>query len=303
MSSTLAEKRLVSIIITCYNQAQFLAEAIESARAQTHNNCEIIVVDDGSNDITRQVSSRFADVNYVYQSNLGLAAARNKGISLARGEYLNFLDADDRLLPEAVETNLTFAAQNPGYAFVYGNYIMITADGKPLSRPAAHSPDDDGYDKLLRGNYIAMHATVLYRRAVFDSIGVFNAQLKACEDYEIFLRIARRFPFRGHSVDIAEYRQHSGNMSDNGALMLKSVLTVLNWQREYVGSHPEHATAYLAGRRWWKDAYGPQLLRAVKSGNMPCACRALLTLVRYYPNGLARYLVQYGFRRVRALTA
>src|SRR6266513_5232454 len=94
---------LVSVIIPCYNQAHFLHEAIESVLAQTYSNREIIVVDDGSTDNTATVARCHSPPRYIYQENAGPSAARNTGFEQSRGEYLVFLDADDRLLPEALE--------------------------------------------------------------------------------------------------------------------------------------------------------------------------------------------------------
>ena len=92
---------VVSVVITCYNQAHFLREAIESILAQSYSNHEIIVVDDGSTDNTPQIAKSYSTLRYVYQQNQGLAAARNTGLRESRGEFVVFLDADDRLLPIA----------------------------------------------------------------------------------------------------------------------------------------------------------------------------------------------------------
>src|ERR687890_856397 len=93
---------LVSVVIPCYNQAHFLGEAIESVLAQSYPRFEIIVVDDGSTDDTSKVAARHPGGRYVYQNNQGVSAARNSGLARSEGEYVVFLDADDRLLPEAL---------------------------------------------------------------------------------------------------------------------------------------------------------------------------------------------------------
>src|ERR687890_1245755 len=97
---------LVSVVIPCYNQAHFLGEAIESVLAQSYKDFEIIVVDDGSPDNTSEVAARYPGVRCVRQENQGLAGARNTGIRESKGEYLVFLDADDRLLAEALEVGV-----------------------------------------------------------------------------------------------------------------------------------------------------------------------------------------------------
>src|SRR5689334_18886634 len=110
----------VSVVITCFNQGRFLADAIRSVQRQTYRNIEILVVDDGSTDNTRDVALSFADARYVYQPNAGLSAARNKGIKKSRGAFLVFLDADDWLYPEAIAINLDYLTKNPEWAFVSG---------------------------------------------------------------------------------------------------------------------------------------------------------------------------------------
>ncbi len=125
---------LVSVVIPCYNQAHFLGEAIESVLAQSYPHLEIVVVDDGSPDNTEEVAARYPGVRYVRQENQGLAAARNTGLRHSRGDYLVFLDADDRLLPEAVEAGLEHLHAHPECAFAFGKWRLIAVDGSPLPK-------------------------------------------------------------------------------------------------------------------------------------------------------------------------
>src|SRR5918995_6377717 len=115
-----ADAALVSVVIPCYNQAHFLGEAIVSVLAQSYPRFEIIVVDDGSTDDTPEVAARYPGVRYVYQNNQGVSAARNSGLARSEGEYVVFLDADDRLLPEALETGLKCLKTHSGCAFASG---------------------------------------------------------------------------------------------------------------------------------------------------------------------------------------
>ena len=107
------ETPLVSVVIPCWNQARFLGEAIQSVLRQTYGNTEIIVVDDGSSDETSIVARSFPGVRCIGQKNGGLASARNTGLSASRGDYVIFLDADDRLLPIAIQAGLNCLAQHP----------------------------------------------------------------------------------------------------------------------------------------------------------------------------------------------
>src|SRR5687768_491351 len=115
-------RSLISVIIPCYNHSHYLSTAIESVLTQSHKAVEIVVVDDGSVDATKQVALSYPGVKYVYQSNQGLSAARNMGIRNSTGQYLVFLDADDWLYPQALQTNLHYLLQNPKAAFVSGAY-------------------------------------------------------------------------------------------------------------------------------------------------------------------------------------
>src|SRR5207245_5342110 len=155
---------LVSVIIPCYNQAHFLGEAIESVLAQSYPHFEIIVVDDGSTDNTEEVAGSYPEVRCLRQANQGQAAARNVGLGQSCGEYAVFLDADDRLMPEALAVGLAGFAAHPDCAFVAGHHRWISADGFPLQEIPPHSVEKEHYAELLRRNYIAMLATVMYRR-------------------------------------------------------------------------------------------------------------------------------------------
>jgi glycosyltransferase involved in cell wall biosynthesis len=174
---------LVSIIIPCYNQAHFLGEAIESALAQTYPRFEIIVVDDGSTDNTNEVAASYPGVHCVQQRNQGLSAARNTGLHNSTGEYIVFLDADDRILPNALHSGLDCLKAYPESAFGYGRFRLLMANGTVrLIKPYPFT-GRDCYSTLLQINQIGMHATVMYRRAVFDAVCGFNRSLRACEDY------------------------------------------------------------------------------------------------------------------------
>src|SRR5918998_66000 len=234
---------LVSVVIPCYNQAHFLGEAIESVLAQSYPNFEIIVVDDGSTDDTSEVAKRYPKVRLVRQENQGLSAARNSGLARSEGEYVVFLDADDRLLPEALEAGLGCLEARPECAFVSGYFRYIAADGSPLPTPKQSCPDREHYLEMLLGNYLGMHGTYMYRRAIFDSVGGFDTSLKFCEDSDLHLRIASKFPVYCHDKMVAEYRLHDATMTRTPALMLKASVEVLSSQRKHVKGNKRYEEA------------------------------------------------------------
>lgn len=144
---------------------------------------------------------------------------------------------------------------------------------------------------MLRSNYIGMHATVMYRRTVFDSVESFDASITACEDYDLYLRITRNFPIYCYGELVAEYRQHNWNMSYDAGLMLKTSLCVLGSQRKFIRGNKQALEAYKAGIRNWQEYYGKKLLKVVRSGvearEWKKVLKGLYTLLRYYPRGVA----------------
>jgi glycosyltransferase involved in cell wall biosynthesis/SAM-dependent methyltransferase len=244
---------LVSVIIPCYNYGHFLAEAIESVLQQAYPAKEIVVVDDGSTDDTQAVAARYPEIIYVYQPNQGLSAARNTGIQKSHGIYLVFLDADDWLFPGAMALNVFYLQQHPQAAFVAGAHTLYYTTGEaPQPKPTIVA--DNPYNTFLfRGNFIAMIAAAMFARWVFDKI-TFDISLANCEDYDLFLKIARHYPCIQHNHQLAAYRMHSAAMSTASGAMLSGALKVLNRQKEYL-RNPGEIEAYYRGIHFWNMYY------------------------------------------------
>jgi glycosyltransferase involved in cell wall biosynthesis len=259
------DQPLVSVVIPCYNQAHFLGEAIESVLVQSYPHHEIVVVDDGSTDNTSEVASSYPVVRCIRQANTGLSGARNTGLRESRGEYLVFLDSDDRLIPEALEVGLECLQAHPECAFTSGHCKVIAADGSLLSSPPQLHVERDHYIALLHDNYIWMPAMVMYRRWVFESVDGFDARVNAAADYDLYLRVARRFPIHSHDRMVAEYRKHGSGMTSNPALMLGTSMTVLRSQRKQVKGIKQYEEAYRAGLRFWRGWYGDPLVDRVRA--------------------------------------
>jgi glycosyltransferase involved in cell wall biosynthesis len=299
-----AEAGVVTVVIPCYNQAHFLGEAVESVLSQTYPRHEIVVVDDGSTDDTAEVASRYQEVRLIRQENGGLSAARNAGLGQSRGEYVVFLDADDRLLPEALEVGVRELEAHPRSAFVFGRWNNIAVDGSP--RPTSHRPHDerDHYLALLHSCHIRMHA-VMYRSSIFDTVGGFDTSLSASEDYDLYLRITRDHPVHYHGEVVAEYRRrHGANMTGNPALILSTSVTVHRSQHRHTRGHKQYEEAHKAGmkRRQW--THGDRLVGEVKARvrerDWRRALRGTLVLLRFYPRGIALLLLNE--RRMERLT-
>jgi glycosyltransferase involved in cell wall biosynthesis len=276
---------LVSVIIPCYNHGRYLREAIESVWQQAYPATEVVVVDDGSTDNTEEVTKQ-CGVTYLYQENQGLSAARNTGIRNSHGELLVFLDADDWLLPGALELNVRYLQQNEELAFVSGGHDKVfVEDG--ITKEDITEVTSDHYAHLLQGNYIGMHATVMYRRWVFDEME-YDTSLKRCEDYDLYLRIARKYPVLHHTGKIAAYRLHTANMSSNIPGMLSTVLEVLERQQDRLRT-PAETKAYTNGQEIWKTYYCQELYQNLLRGKASFTFAAYLTLAKHKPSLLLKF--------------
>ncbi len=271
------------MIIPCFNHAQYLAYAIESVIKQTYPHVEIIVVDDGSGDNTKEVAHCYSNVTYIYQDNSGLSAARNTGIDISTGDYLVFLDADDWLYPDALNVNVKYLRENPEAAFVSGAHLKVSDTGEILD-DQKFSVEGNHYHQLLQGNYIGMHATVMYQRWVFNEWR-YDVTLKACEDYDLYLKITRKYPVIHHQAVMAGYRIHNTNMSGNISLMLDTVLNVLKRQEPFLESTNE-AGFYHNGFNVWKEYYTGKIfekLMPLSHDQMEKSKNELQTLRAYSP--------------------
>jgi len=293
---------LVSAIIPCYNQAHFLGEAIASVRRQTYEHQEIIVVDDGSTDDTAQVAARAAGVRCIQQKNAGLAAARNAGLRASRGDYVVFLDADDRLLPDAFAAGASTLDEHPQCAMAYGHVRLVNAAGSPLPAPQQFNVDAEHYFELLRHNYIWTPGVAMYRRTVFDAVGDFDTSANASADFDLNLRIARSYPIRCHGQVVLEYRKHEGNMSGKFELMLNDSVAVLRSQWKHVRGNRRFEQTLKNSIRATREYYGEKVMGELRSWigarEWRRAVTGTLALLRYYPQGVARHACRKLFQVV-----
>ena len=279
-----ADTPLVSVIIPCYHQAHYLAEAIESVLVQTYPHVETLVIDDGSPDNTAEIAARYPGVRCIGQPNRGVSEARNLGIRSSNGSFLIFLDADDRLRPDAIEIGLDCFGRHPEVAFVSGRLRFISADGGTLYERLGHTVDSNHYAAMLRRNYISAPCGAMCRRDVFESVEGFNPSLSVCADYDFYLRVLRQFPAWSHDREVAEYRRHGLGLSNRSGRMLREALTVLRTHRRYAKGDPTLARAYRSGIRFWKsiaaDLLAQEIRTAWQDGRSSDALRGVLHLGR-----------------------
>lgn len=290
------EATLVSVIIPAHNPGDYLREAIGSALAQSYRDVEVVVVDDGSTEDFAGVVRSFGErVTYLRQPNRGVATARNRGAAESRGGYLVFLDADDRLLPTAVEDGLRELVGRPESAFAAGLCRLIDAAGRRFPFTQQAEGTGDHYCDMLRSNFIWMPAQVIYRREPFVAAGGFDRSVDACADYDLYLRLTRVHAVVRHRRVVSEYRFHGKNMSGDPALMLASALRALRRQRPFVRNHPVYGPAYADGRRFWREYYGSRLVEEIRAGIKTSevrhhAVRGAAILFRHHPLEFFRQL-------------
>lgn len=220
----LPENPLVSVIIATYNSQQWVGKAIDSTLAQTYQNIEIIVVDDGSTDATaeflRENYGANERVRYLFQPNSGVSRARNFGIEQAKGDLISFLDADDWLLPEKVARQVAFLQAHPEYQIAYCDFWNTYNREGPLEVPTGgwliKGVSGQILPDLLARTVVIMHATLI-RRECLEKGGSFREDLPYAEDWEFWMRLAGlgyRFGFLPHR-DAVYYIRPGSRSTDN----------------------------------------------------------------------------------------
>lgn len=285
------ENPLVSVVIPCYGQARFLPEAIESVLAQTYPHIETVVVDDGSPDNAGEIALRYERVCCLRQENNGIAGARNAGFSISHGQYLIFLDADDRLMPKAVETHLLCFAAHPEAGFVVGDIDHISSDGSYIESPRWPVLKANHYEALLRVNHVANTIAVMFRRSTLENAGGFDRRCEPAEDYEILLRAARLMSSAHHHTVVAQYRRHESNTSRKGARMLRAMQHVMDSQDPWVAGNKRLEAARRRGRIYWRDRFGAVTIKEIYGNilrmRLFAAARSAAALLWYVRGRLA----------------
>lgn len=253
----------VTVVINCYNDFRYLPDAIASVMTQTRPADQVVVVDDGSRTDPSPLLAAWPQIELVRRVNGGLAAARNSGLARAKSDYIVFLDGDDLLMPNALADGLAAMAANPEAAMVNGGFQMIDDTGLSTSSVISHDLGAVPYEDLLRGNRIAMHATVIFRTTSLRAIGGYDETLRRCEDYDAYLRLAQRFPAASHQRLVAQYRKHGANISDAFLEQLKIALKIHRGHRPPRQS--PHRAAWQEGLGFWRSYYTAEMARTLRN--------------------------------------
>ena len=217
-----------TVIIPTYNRRDLLEEAIESVLQQSYRDFELIVVDDGSTDNTADFLKQLpGDIRVLSQENRGPSAARNAGIAVANGEFITFLDSDDKWLPDKLAIQIEFMHAHPEAMVCYTDAIWIR-NGVRVNPKRHHSKKSGWIFEDCVPLCIVRPSSVLMRRKFFDEVGLFDEALPSCEDYDLWLRAALKMPF--HFIEqqlIIKRGGHKGQLSANWGLDRYRVQVIL----------------------------------------------------------------------------
>ncbi|MFL5906775.1 MAG: glycosyltransferase family 2 protein [Solirubrobacterales bacterium] len=219
----------VSVVIPTYNSARYLVEAVRSVLAQTFEDLEVIVVDDGSTDDTASVIDGIDPrVRYVRQENSGVSVARNNGVAESSARYVAFLDADDTWVPEKLTKQVEALRANPGYRLCYTAFTVTDSELKPIEVRRPRQRGTALETLLLHGNFVGGgSSTVLCEREVFTKAGGFDPSLSQCADWDMSVRLAALTDFLYLDEALVNYRQHGMNMSSDPRLLEDDSVRVL----------------------------------------------------------------------------
>jgi GT2 family glycosyltransferase len=204
----------ISVIIPSYNRAHLLARAIESVLSQDLAPREIIVVDDGSSDDTRELmSSRFPQCQYVHQQNRGVSSARNRGIKAASGEWLAFLDSDDEWLPGKLTAQSSLLENQPGHLLCHTEEIWIR-NGRRVNAMKKHRKSGGRIFRNCLPLCVISPSAAMIHRSLLTEVGTFDEALPVCEDYDLWLRICAQHPVAFvEEPQIIKYGGHEDQLS------------------------------------------------------------------------------------------
>jgi len=221
--------RKVSVVIPAYNKANLTVKVVESVLNQTYKNIEIIVVDDGSTDNTRQLLAAYGDkIKYVYKENGGACSARNVGIELAQGEYIGLLDCDDEYLPKKIELSVEFLEKHLDFGLVYSAAQFIDDKGNILGNFSHSKSRRPGWiaKELLLRDYIC-NSTVVVHKGCFRKVGDFDETIFTPGDWDMWLRLAEQYKIGYIDLPLVLYRASGSYILEHIEQMKKEELLVL----------------------------------------------------------------------------
>ncbi|MFB2938270.1 glycosyltransferase family 2 protein [Aerosakkonemataceae cyanobacterium BLCC-F154] len=322
--------KTVSVIIPTYNVEKYIATAVFSVLNQTHENFELLIVDDGSPDRSVEICQHFTDprIKIIRQKNRGLAGARNTGIRYAKGEYLAFLDGDDFWEPEMLAKNIAHLESSPEVGVSFNRSAFVDREGNPLGTYTMPQLNNIDLVCLLRGSPIGNGSAVVIKREVFEAIRFqdnlygtvedfyFDDNFRQSEDIECWLRIILQTPWKivGIPDVLTCYRVNTGGLSANFIKQFASWEKVFEKTRSYA---PEKVAPLENMARAYQLRYLARSAVRMRVGDAAVQLinrslstywqivleepkRTILTVVAAY---LLRFLPQFIYHKIDALAA
>ena len=239
----------VSVIIPAYNSMNYLPETMASLFAQTFDDFEAIIVNDGSDDdIETWVAQNLKDrrVKLVSQDNQGAPVARNTGIANAKGEYIAFLDADDLWEATKLEKQVQILDQNPEVGLVYTWVTYINEQGTSSGRIVKNQVEGDVWVRIVQRNIIDCGSVPLVRHQCLETLGAFDPSLSSGQDWDLWIRIASDYQFAAIKEPLVYYRQHQNNKSKNYHKKIQNFQRII----EKAFQHAPYELLYLRNRSY-----------------------------------------------------
>ncbi len=331
-NSPTSSQPLVTVVIPAYNEAETIADAINSVLQQTFTDFELLIIDDGSSDTTASIAATVPDtrVQVLSFENQGLAASRNRGIRHAAGELIAFLDADDLWTSDKLRSQVKALQHQPEAALVYSWTDCIDEKNQFLRHGSHVHAEGHVYELLLSRNFMDNGSSPMVRKRAFNETGIFDESYRAGEDWDMWLRLAHRYPFTCVPSVQVLYRIRKQSMMSDVEQQFECVTAILHKGLERLPASPERecikrtATAniykYLsvrlvetgnsrqhglqAGRYWWSFVKTtPALFR--QFGKALFIAGAILTMLILPPAWFARLreiAVTLNHRRSHAMT-
>ena len=281
----------VSIIIPAFNCERFIGEAIDSVLAQTYTDFELIVVDDGSEDQTAQKVKQYGEkLTYLYQPNSGQAKARNLGYAHSNGEYLAFLDADDRWYPQMLEVEVQALDSNPQMGLVYSDVDVIDENGRLLQEHylARRAEKKRASYSIIGFHSIPFPSASLKRRVIFEKAGCFDVSFyQGGEDVVLWAKMYRLANFVWIPQSLAQRRMQRRQVSHMKERRLEADLMASNKLWTLFAEEPDRQTDLLVtyGRIWSREGQ-----RLVRGGKLKSARECFRRSHRYYPFYIRNYI-------------
>ncbi len=292
------ERPLISVIIPTYNRAGVLSRAVKSVLDQTYDHFELIIVDDASEDDTQNVVKSFADERMKYirhEKNKGGSAARNTGISASKGKFIGFLDDDDEWMPDKLGKQVQkFRASSEKVGLIYCGTEIVRGD-RVLTTYSPEEKGDLSY-RLLIGTTIGGTDPALVKKECFDEVGLFDEELKSCQDWDMWKRISEKYEFDFVPEILVKLHAHRDQISADLAAMIPGREAMISKHAIEFSKYPEIYVVHLkrigklhAVNGTWKEAFS--WFRKAAGVKPPEVFKICLWLLIEYPR--VKYLSDF----------